>query len=100
MGHGSSGSSHPVHRSAGQPGIMDGMDDERAFGAGEESRTPADPPEWSVPSPWTVAAPPIPAPVLPPPPPPGRGNPHPLTAARGVALALSLVTCAGPATAR
>ena len=70
------------------------MDDERAFGAGEVSRTPADPPEWSVPSPWTVAEPKVPAPVLPPPPPPGRGNPSRLTAALVVALVLSMVTAA------
>src|SRR5688500_14689459 len=94
MAHGSSGSSHPVHRSAGQPGIGDGMHAARTFGAGEVSRPPADPPEWSVPSPWTVAEPPIPAPVLPPPPPPGRGNPNRLTAALVVALVLSMVTAA------
>src|SRR5687768_7016714 len=74
---------------------MDGMDDERAFGAGEASRTPADPPEWSVPSPWTVPEPPIPAPALPPPPPPpGSGNPNRLTAALVVVLVLSMVTAA------
>jgi S1-C subfamily serine protease len=73
---------------------MDGMDDERAFGAGQVSRTPADPPEWSVPSPWTVPEPPIPAPALPPPPPPGSGNPNRLTAALVVVLVLSMVTAA------
>jgi S1-C subfamily serine protease len=76
---------------------MDGMDDERPpedAGAGGNSHTPGDPPEWSVPSPWTVPEPPIPAPVLPPPPPPGAGNPNRLTAALVVALVLSMVTAA------
>jgi S1-C subfamily serine protease len=66
---------------------MDGMNDERAGG-------PADPPEWSFPSPWIVDEPPIPAPVLPPPPPPGRRNANRLTAVLVVALVLSMVTAA------
>jgi S1-C subfamily serine protease len=79
---------------------MDGMDDEREFGAGGDRRAPAGPPEWSVPSPWTVPEPPIPAPVLPPPPPPGARNPNRLTTVLVVALVLSMVTAAWAALER
>ena len=77
------------------------MDDERPVGTGDGTgevhlppprHTPADPPEWSVPSPWMVAAPVIPAP--PPPPPPGRPAPNRLTAALVVALVVAMVTAA------
>ena len=70
------------------------MNDEREPRAGNPAGPPADPPEWSTPSPWLVPQPPIPAPVLPPPPPPGRRNPNRLTVVLVVALVLSMVTAA------
>jgi S1-C subfamily serine protease len=73
---------------------MDGMDDERPFGAGNESTTPADHPAWSVPSPWVVPARAIPAPPPPPPPAPVRTGSNRLTAALVVALVVAMVTAA------
>ena len=59
-----------------------------------EPGIPADPPEWSVPSPWLVPAQYIPAPMPPPPPAPARPGANRLTAALAAALVLSLVTAA------
>jgi S1-C subfamily serine protease len=64
---------------------MDGMDDEVV--------TPEGAPEWSVPSPWWVPAPAIPAPA-PLPASPVRRGPNRLTAALVVALVVSLITAA------
>ncbi|HEV7862740.1 MAG TPA: trypsin-like peptidase domain-containing protein [Acidimicrobiia bacterium] len=69
---------------------MDGMDDEQSV----ETVTPADPPAWSVPSPWAVASPAIPAPPPPPPPAPAGHGPNRLTAALVVALVVAMATAA------
>ena len=84
---------------------MDGMDDERLGGPGDETGAPGsdnqvDPPEWSVPSPWLVPAQYLPAPAPPPPPAPiGRGA-NRLTAVLVAALVLSMVTAAWAAVHR
>jgi S1-C subfamily serine protease len=72
--------------------MMDPMDEERPVS--EDSATPADPPEWSYPSPWWVAEPERPAPAPPPPPQPVHQGPNRLTAALAVALVLAMVTAA------
>ena len=64
-----------------------------------EPGIPADPPEWSVPSPWLVPAQYIPVPPPPPPTPIDRG-PNRLTAVLVAALVLSLVTAAWAAVHR
>jgi S1-C subfamily serine protease len=79
---------------------MDGMDDELPVGPGADADVSEDPPEWSVPSPWMVAAVVIPAPPPPPAPPPVSRGPNRLTTALVVALVLSLVTAAWAALAR
>ena len=74
---------------------MDGWDENRPAGAVDHgTAAPADPPEWSIPSPWLVEAVAIPAPPPPPPPPGAVRNPNRLTAALVVALVISLVTAA------
>jgi S1-C subfamily serine protease len=72
---------------------MFGMDDEEQP-VSEDSATPADPPEWSVPSRWWVAEPEKPAPAPPPPPQPIRQGPNRLTAALAVALVVAMATAA------
>jgi len=70
------------------------MDDERAVPPGDELGTPADAPEWSVPSPWFVPEPEFRILVPPPPPPPVSRGPNRLTAALALALVLAMVTAA------
>jgi S1-C subfamily serine protease len=70
------------------------MDDERPVGAGDEAVNPADPPAWSVPSPWLVPARALPGTAPPPPPAPVGGRPNRLTATLVVALILAMVTAA------
>ncbi|MEW6472154.1 MAG: trypsin-like peptidase domain-containing protein [Actinomycetota bacterium] len=75
--------------------MMDGMGihDQGPVAAGDDSNAPADPPEWSVPSPWMVPEPERPAPP-PPPPPPGPTGPNRLTAALVVVLVMAMATAA------
>ena len=89
---------------------MDGMEDERPVGPGgwgvsprqwrreppetaDETVRPADPPAWSVPSPWMVPERAIPAPAPPPPPAPVRRGPNRLTAALALALVVAMIFC-------
>ena len=76
------------------------MDDEELAPPGVQPPVPEDAPEWSVPSPWTVAAPPIRLAPPPPPPAPVHRRPNRLTAALVVALVMSLVTAAWAAVHR
>ena len=79
---------------------MFGMDDEQPVGTGDDTplsvgARPAGPPEWSVPSPWSVPQAPRPAVAPPPPPPrPGPGGPNRLTAALVVALVVAMASAA------
>jgi S1-C subfamily serine protease len=73
---------------------MSGMDDELPVSAGDERPTPADPPEWSVPSRWWVPEPERPTLVPPPPPQPVRQGPNRLTAALVVTLVVAMATAA------
>ena len=75
---------------------MFGMDDERPVSEGDDvaRSTPADAPEWSVPSPWLVPKPEFRFLVPPPPPPPVSRGPNRLTAALALALVLAMVTAA------
>ena len=67
-------------------------DEERPVAPGDSSAPPADPPEWSVPSPWYVEEPEVYVPPPPPPPPPPRQGPNRLTAALVVALVVAMAT--------
>ena len=60
---------------------------------GIDDQRPAERPEWSYPSPWSVPARPTPPPAPPPPPPPSTG-PNRLTAALVAALVLAMATAA------
>jgi S1-C subfamily serine protease len=82
--------------------MMFGMDDERPArgpgvspgrdSAGDQTPTPVDPPEWSVPSRWYVPEPEIRALVPPPPPQPVRQGSNRLTAALVLALVVAMAT--------